>query len=232
MSSAHLHGVKKLLFLASSCVYPRLNAQPMRVASLMTGPLESTSEAYAIAKIAGIKLCAAYYDQHASRFISAILADPFGPDCDFDLENCHVIPALIRRMHEAREQCLDEVEVWGSGNPSREFVFSDDLADACIFVMKQYEAREPINVGIGSGVSIRDVAEMIRSVVGYAGRLKFDTSKPDGTPEKILDSSQLQSMGWRVNTDLQSTLQSTYDGFLKLTRCGRGANGQARVQNI
>jgi GDP-L-fucose synthase len=212
--NAYQHGVKKLLYLASSCTYPKLSPQPMRVESLLTGPLEPTNEAYAVAKIAGIKLCEAYRQQYGANFIVGIPANAFGPDDDFSLDNSHVIPALLRKMHEAKAQSADQVEIWGTGAPRREFIFADDLAEACIFVMQHYAGAEPINLGGGEDVSIRELADLALKVVGYQGRLHFDTSKPDGMPLKALDASRLLGMGWAPATSLKAGLEATYMSFL------------------
>lgn len=213
--SAYRYGVKKLLYLASSCSYPKQCPQPMRVESLLTGPPEPTNEAYAVAKIAGIKLCQAYRQQYGANFIVGIPANTFGPGDDFSTEDSHVIPALIRKMHEAKERCLESVDIWGTGTPRREFIFADDLADACIFVMRKYDNAQPINLGGGSDLSIKELATLIKEVVGYPGELRFDTSKPDGTPLKALDSSKLKEMGWRSKTPFRSALSATYDWFLQ-----------------
>ena len=212
--NAYRHGVKKLLYLASSCSYPKHCPQPMRVESLMTGPLEPTNEAYAVAKIAGIKLCQAYSQQYGVNFICGIPANAFGPGDDFSLEDSHVIAALIRKMHEAKVLGVESVEIWGTGAPRREFIFSDDLADACIFVMREYSNSKPINLGSGWDLSIRELAELIKEVVGYLGELRFDTSKPDGMPAKLLDSSQLKEMGWQPRTPLRAALLATFEWFL------------------
>ena len=213
--SAYRYGVKKLLYLASSCSYPKHCQQPMQVESLLTGPLEPTNEAYAVAKIAGIKLCQAYSQQYGANFISGIPAAAFGPGDDFSLEGSHVIAALIRKMHEAKTLGASSVEIWGTGTPRREFIFADDLADACIFIMREYDNPKPINIGGGSDVSIGELAELIKEVVGYKGQLRFDTSKPDGMPLKVLDSSQLSSIGWRLKTPFRSALSETYNWFLQ-----------------
>ena len=214
--SAYRHGAKKLLYLASSCSYPKHCPQPMRVESLLTGPLEPTNEAYAVAKIAGIKLCQAYRQQHGVNFIVGVPANAFGPDDDFGLEDSHVIPALIRKMHQAKVLGAASVEIWGTGTPRREFVFADDLADACIFVTRRYDDPQPINLGNGLNVSIKELAELIKGVVGYRGKLRFDTNKPDGMPLKILDSSPLKEMGWRPKTSFQSALSITYASFVQI----------------
>jgi GDP-L-fucose synthase len=215
--SAQRHGARKLLYFASSCIYPRSCPQPMQARSLMTGPLESTSEAYAIAKIAGIKLCQAYQRQYGADMISAIPGDVFGPGDDFGLENSHVIAALIRKMHQAQIFGASTVEVWGSGSPRREFIFADDVADAAIFLMQNYSSPTPINIGTGVDTSISDIAELIQKVVGYQGQLRFDPTKPDGMPLKSLDSSELMAMGWQPKVSLQRGLEETYRWFLDTT---------------
>jgi len=215
IESAHRHGVEKLLYLASSCVYPKFAAQPMKIEYLMTGQLEPTNAPYAAAKIAGLYLCQAYRQQFASRFISAIPANVFGPGDDFSSENSHVIGALIGKMHEAKTFGRPSVELWGSGAPRREFIFSHDLADACVFLMDHYEGGDPVNLGVGYDYSIRKIAETVREVVGYSGALKFDSSKPDGMPAKLLDSNCLKEMGWRPRTPIRQALTMTYDWFLK-----------------
>ncbi|HSE86276.1 MAG TPA: GDP-L-fucose synthase [Candidatus Binatia bacterium] len=216
--SAQRHGARKLLYVASSCSYPRSCPQPMQVRFLMTGPLESTSEAYAMAKIAGIKLCQAYQQQHGADMISVIPGDVFGPGDDFSLEDSHVIAALIRKMHQAKIDGAPTVEVWGSGSPRREFIFVDDVADAAIFLMQSYSDSIAVNVGSGSEISIRNIAELIRRVVGYNGQLRFDSTKPDGMPLKALDSSALMAMGWRPKVSLQRGLEETYRWFLETTK--------------
>lgn len=216
--SAQLYGTRKLLYFASSCTYPRSCPQPMQVRSLMTGPLESTSEAYAMAKIAGIKLCQAYQRQHGADMISVIPGDVFGPGDDLGLEDSHVIAALIRKMHQAKIDGAPTVEVWGSGSPRREFIFADDVADAAIFLMQNYSSPTPINVGTGVDTSIRDIAELIQRVVGYQGQLRFDLTKPDGSPLKALDSSELMAMGWQPKVSLQRGLEETYRWFLDTTK--------------
>jgi len=213
--SAYRHGVKKLLYLASSCSYPKHCPQPMRVESLMTGPLEPTNEAYAVAKIAGIKLCQAYRQQYGVNFISAIPANAFGPGDNFNLEDAHVIPALIRKMYEAKVLGTASIEIWGTGAPRREFIFADDLADACLFVMREYNDPQPINLGSGSEFSVRDLAMLIKEVVGYPGTLRFDTRKPDGMPLKGLDSSRLRELGWRPKTPFADALSATFEWFLR-----------------
>jgi GDP-L-fucose synthase len=212
--SAQQHHVKKLLYLASSCSYPKHAPQPMQIESLLTGKLEPTNEAYAIAKIAGLGLCQAYRQQYGVNFVGGIPANAFGVGDDFSLEESHVIAALIRKMHEAKLNHAPQVEIWGTGAARREFIFADDLADACIFVMNQYESPQPINLGGGDDVSIAQLAMLIKDVVGYAGELKFDASKPDGMPLKSLDSSVLLSMGWKARTPFKEALQKTYKWWL------------------
>ncbi|MBI1928719.1 NAD-dependent epimerase/dehydratase family protein, partial [Candidatus Poribacteria bacterium] len=216
IDSAYRYGVKKLLYLASSCSYPKHCPQPMRPESLMTGPLEPTNEAYAVAKIAGMKLCQAYYQQYGANFITGIPANAFGPGDDFSPGDSHVIPALIRKMHEAKVRGTVSVEVWGTGTPRREFIFADDLADACLFVMREYDdPRFPINLSGSSDLSILELAALVKEVVGYPGELRFDPSKPDGMPLKRLDSSQLSRMGWQPKTPFRAALAMTYQWFLE-----------------
>ena len=215
IAAAHRCSVKKLLYLASSCCYPKNSPQPMRVESLLTGPLEPTSEAYALAKIAGLKLCQAYRQEHGAPFISGIVADVFGSAEALDLDDLHVVPALLWRMHTAKQQGAPEVQIWGSGKPRREFVYADDAANACIFAMQHYNEADPINLGGGSEMSIRDLAESVREVVGFKGELQFDTGKPDGMPFKALDSGKLLAMGWRAQTPFKSALALTYRQMLQ-----------------
>ena len=215
---SHCHQVKKLLYLASSCSYPKHSPQPMQVSSLWTGPLEPTNEAYAVAKLAGIKLCQAYHQQYGDNFITAIPANAFGLGDDFNLEDSHVIPALIHKLHEAKESKADCVEIWGTGNPRREFIFADDLADACLFIMDRYNESQPINLGGGEDVSIRQLAELIQSIVGFEGKLYFDATKPDGMPLKALDANELLELGWESQTSLQNAISSTYAYFLQSNR--------------
>jgi len=210
IESARRHGTRKLLYLASSCIYPKLVEQPMRVEALMSGGLEPTNESYAIAKLAGLYLCRAYQQQFQAKFIAAIPANVFGPGDDFSLEDSHVIAALMRRMHEAKISRQSEVVIWGRGLPRREFIFADDMADACVFLMEHYDGADPVNIGVGADWSIRELAEIIAEVVGFAGNLVFDRSKPDGMPAKLLDSSLLQKMGWRPKTSLKDGLIRTY----------------------
>jgi len=213
LHAAHVHGVKKLLYLASSCSYPRAAVQPMQPSSLMTGPLEPTNEAYAMAKLAGLTLCQAYRQQYGDFFIRAIPADAFGAGDDFSLDDSHVVAALVLKMHQARIDHTPSVEVWGTGTPRREFIFVDDLADACLFAMENYAGMDPINLGGGADRSIAELASEIKRVVGYTGELHFDTSKPDGMPMKRLESSPLLEMGWRPQTSLSDGLAATYKEF-------------------
>lgn len=218
VDSAYRHGVKKLLYLASSCCYPKHCQQPMRVESLLSGPLEPTNEAYAVAKIAGIKLCQAYRQQYGANFIVGIPANTFGPGDDFGTEDSHVIAALISRLHAAKIAGAPTVEIWGTGTPRREFIFVDDLAEACITVMQAYAGLDPINLGSGLDLSIAELAELIRKVIGYAGELCYDPSRPDGMPLKAVDSSQLTRLGWKPATTFRSALALTYAEFLQTQR--------------
>jgi len=213
IDAAHRAGVRKLLYLASSCCYPRMCMQPMKEEAILTGPLEPTNEPYALAKIAGIKMIESYRREYGDNFICGIPGNCFGPGDDFSPEDSHVIGALICRFHEAKIQGLGEVEIWGSGEPRREFIYSDDLGDACVFVMNHYEGLSPVNLGSGQDISIRDLALLIREIVAYEGSLRFDPSKPDGMPVKLLDSGKLFSLGWRSRVDFRYALQKTYDWF-------------------
>jgi len=208
-------GVQKLLFLGSSCIYPKLAPQPLKEEYLLTGPLEPTNEWYAIAKIAGIKMCQAYRRQHGCDFISAMPTNMYGPNDNYDLQSSHVLPALIRKFHEAKISGQPRVTCWGSGTPLREFLYSDDLARACLFLMENYSDEQFINVGYGSDVSIHDLAELIKSIVGFEGDIVWDKSKPDGTPRKLMDSSRLFALGWRPKVDLEAGIRLTYEDFLK-----------------
>lgn len=216
--AAYLSKVKKLLFLGSSCIYPKHAPQPMKEEYLLTGPLESTNEPYALAKIAGIKMCAAYNRQYGTNFISAMPTNLYGLGDNYDLQNSHVLPALIRKMHEARQRGDGEVVVWGTGTPRREFLYSDDLADACLFLMEHVDASdigEFINIGVGHDSTIREVAELVAEVVGFEGRLVFDTAKPDGTPQKLLDITRLSKLGWRARTAFKDGIRNVYEDFLQ-----------------
>jgi GDP-L-fucose synthase len=207
-------GVEKLLFLGSSCVFPKLAAQPIREESLLSGGLESTNEAYAIAKIAGLKLTEYYNRQHGKRFISAMPPNLYGFEDNFHLENSHVIPGLMRRLHEAKNANAAEFTAWGTGTPLREFLFVDDLAEACFFLFEKYEEAGFINAGSGEEIAIRDLVPLIADTVGYRGRIVFDPSKPDGTPRKIMDSSRIHALGWKHKTPLQEGLRRTYEWYL------------------
>lgn len=207
-------GVAKLLFLGSSCIYPRLAEQPMREEALLTGPLEPTNEPYAIAKIAGLKLCEAYRREHGTDFISAMPTNLYGPGDNFSLTDAHVVPALIRKMHEAKIAGADHVEVWGTGTPLREFLHVDDLADACVFLMRRYSDALHVNVGSGEEVSIAALAALVREVVGFTGELRFRADQPEGAPRKLLDLRRLHDLGWRASVDLRSGLRQTYDWVL------------------
>ena len=210
-------GVKKLLFLGSSCIYPKLAPQPMPEDSLLTGPLESTNEWYAIAKIAGIKMCQAYQKQYGFDAISAMPTNLYGPGDNFDLENSHVLPALMRKFHEAKEANASAVTVWGTGTPRREFLHVDDLADACVYLMQNYSSPEIVNVGWGKDISIAELADMIGSIVGFDGALEFDKSKPDGTPRKLLDTARLSELGWQPSISLEKGIRETYEWYLEQT---------------
>jgi GDP-L-fucose synthase len=220
--AAHLYNVKKLLYLGSSCIYPRECPQPMREEYLLQGALEPTNEPYALAKIAGIKLCQAYRRQYGSDFFSAMPTNLYGPNDNFDLTSSHVLPALIRRFYEARENGHDEVTIWGTGTPRREFLHVDDLADACLFVMRHWEEDGHINIGTGEDLSIRELAELVRDVVHPAARLAFDSSKPDGMPRKLLDVSRLHSLGWRHRIPLRAGIVATYEWFIANHARARG----------
>jgi len=213
--AAHLFGVKKLLYLGSSCIYPRECAQPMTESQLLTGALEPTNESYAIAMIAGIKLCQAYRRQYGDRFISAMPTNLYGPNDNFDLVSAHVLPAMMRKFHEAKTAGQREVVVWGTGTPRREFLHVDDLADACVRLMDSYDAEEHVNVGTGEDVSIRDLSELLRDVIHPDATLRFDTTKPDGMPRKLLDVSRLHALGWRHRIDLRDGIASTYRWFVE-----------------
>jgi GDP-L-fucose synthase len=211
--SAYLFGVKKLLFLGSSCIYPRNCPQPMKEEYLLTGELEPTNEPYAIAKIAGIKLCQSYNRQYKTNFISVMPTNLYGPGDNYDLDNSHVLPALIRKFHEAQAEGRTFIEIWGTGEPRREFLFVDDLADACVFLMKQYNDGEIINIGVGQYIAIKALAQMIKEIVGYEGELRFDPTKPDGTPRKLLDVSRITALGWTAKTGLQEGIRKTWKAY-------------------
>jgi len=210
-----LHKIRKLLFLGSSCIYPRLASQPMKEEYLLTGLLEDTNEPYAIAKIAGIKMCDAYRSQYGCNFISAMPTNLFGPNDNYDLNKSHVLPALMRKVHTAKMEAQPFVEVWGSGNPRREFLHVDDMADACVFLMEKYNEPGLINIGCGEDITIRDLALLISKVEGYTGTLKFDSTRPDGTPRKLLDVAKLHSFGWKHRINLEEGIRSVYEEYKK-----------------
>lgn len=210
---AYLHKVEKLLFLGSSCIYPKFAQQPMSEDQLLTGILEHTNEPYAIAKIAGIKLCEAYRDQYGCNFISCMPTNLYGPNDNYDLQKSHVLPALIRKFHEAKQEGRDIVEIWGDGSPKREFLHVDDLAAACLYLMHHYDEKGFVNIGVGEDISIRDLAMMVKEVVGFEGELVFDTSKPSGTPRKLMDVSRLEAQGFRATIGLREGIESVYKEF-------------------
>ncbi|WP_345127632.1 GDP-L-fucose synthase [Hymenobacter antarcticus] len=220
IQNAHESGVKKLLLLGSSCIYPKMAPQPLREDYLLTGLLEPTNEPYAIAKIAGVKMCDAYRAQFGSNFISAMPTNLYGPNDNYDLNNSHVLPALIRKIHDAHQQQQPVVEVWGTGTPRREFMHVDDLADACFFLLNSYDEPGPINVGTGIDVSIGDLAHLVAEVVGYQGEIRFNTDMPDGTPRKLMDVNKLATLGWQARIDLATGLRSVYQDFM----AGAGKN--------
>ncbi len=209
--ASYKHSVTKLLFLGSSCIYPKFAEQPIKEEYLLTGTLEQTNEPYAIAKIAGLKLCEAYRSQYGSNFISAMPTNLYGPNDNYDLQNSHVLPALLRKMIVAKRTQQAAVEIWGSGTPRREFLHVDDLADACFFLMQEYDGTEWMNIGVGEDVSIKELAELIKDIVGYEGELQFNTSKPDGTPRKLLDVSKLQNRGWKAKMGLHEGITKVYE---------------------
>jgi GDP-L-fucose synthase len=221
--AAHLFPVKRLLYLGSSCIYPRECEQPMKEEHLLSGLLEPTNEPYAIAKIAGIKLCQAYRKQYGSDFISAMPTNLYGPNDNFDLTSSHVLPALVRKFHDAKVEGRAEVPIWGTGSPRREFLHVDDLADACVYLMRRYDAAEHVNVGTGEDLTIRELAEMVRDIVHPEGRLVFDPTKPDGTPRKLLDVSRLRALGWRHKIPLREGVAASYRWFLDNHETARGA---------
>lgn len=209
--SAYKNGVKKLLFLGSSCIYPKMAPQPLKEEYLLTGELEPTNEPYAVAKIAGIKLCENYRRQYGCNFISAMPTNLYGPNDNYDLERSHVIPALLRKVHDAKENNQEYVEIWGTGSPKREFLHVDDLAAACVFLMETYSGEQMVNIGTGEDISIKDLAYLIKEVAGYEGELRFDTTKPDGTPRKLMDVSKLEGLGWKYSIGLKEGLTRTYE---------------------
>jgi len=215
IEAAYRHGAKKLLFLGSSCIYPKFTPQPMKEEYLLTGKLEPTNESYAIAKIAGVKLCQAFKKQYGADFISVMPTNLYGPEDNFDLKASHVLPALIRKTHEAKERNEPYITLWGTGTPRREFLHVNDLADACIFLMKAYSGSEPVNIGLGEDIAIGELAELVCEVVDYRGGIVYDTTKPDGTPRKLLDVSKLHSLGWQAKIPLREGIEQTYSWYLR-----------------
>lgn len=212
--AAHISGVRKLLFLGSTCIYPRMAEQPMREEALLSGPLEPTNEPYAVAKIAGVKMCQAYRAQYGCDFISAMPTNAYGPGDNYDPGHSHVVAALIRRFHEARVAGADTVSVWGSGTPRREFIHVDDIADACVHLMKVYSHPDIVNIGVGEDMTIADFAQLVARIVGYRGTITYDTNRPDGAPRKLVDTKRLSALGWRAPTRLETGLASAYEDFL------------------
>ncbi len=212
---SYLTGVKKLLFLGSSCIYPKLAPQPLREEYLLTGLLETTNEAYAVAKIAGIKMCAAYREQYNCNFISVMPTNLYGYNDNYHPENSHVLPALIRKFHEAKVNSQPTVTVWGTGTPLREFLFSDDLGDACFYIMQNYNGKDFLNIGTGKDLPVKDLALLVKKIIGFEGQIVFDTSKPDGTPRKLMDVSKLESLGWKYTTELEEGIRLAYEDFQK-----------------
>jgi len=214
IGSAHAAGVERLMFLGSSCIYPRDCPQPIKEEYLLTGPLERTNEPYAVAKIAGLKLCEAFAAQYGRRYMSVMPTNLYGPEDNYDLATSHVLPALIRKAHEAKTRDLDEIVVWGSGTPRREFLYVDDLADACVFLMERGDAAPPLlNIGTGSDLTIAELADLVIEVIGYRGRVSYDRTKPDGTPRKLLDVGRLRALGWRARTSLRDGIAKAYSAF-------------------
>lgn len=220
IEAAYRHGVEKLLFLGSSCIYPKHAPQPMKEEYLLTGELEPTNEPYAIAKIAGIELCKSYNRQHGTDYISVMPTNLYGPGDNFDLQTSHVLPALIRKFHDAKERGDESVTVWGTGEPRREFLHVDDLADACVYLMDNYSGSEIVNIGVGEDVSIRELAELVRDVVGYEGGIVHDASKPDGAPRKLLDVSKLRGLGWEAGIPLRKGVEDTYRWYVEHSGMG------------
>jgi len=212
---SYLNGVKKLLFLGSSCIYPKMAPQPLKEDYLLTGTLEATNEPYAIAKIAGIKMCEAYRSQYGCNFISAMPTNLYGPNDNYDLNNSHVLPALIRKFHTAKVNGASEVEIWGSGTPRREFLHVDDLADACYYLLQNYDGEQLVNVGSGVDVTILELANLVKEIVGFSGEIKLDATKPDGTPRKLMDVSKLEKVGWKYKISLQEGIASVYKEVLE-----------------
>lgn len=210
IDASYRNNVEKLLFLGSTCIYPKLAPQPLKEEYLLTGELEPTNEPYAIAKIAGIKMCESYNRQYGTKYISAMPTNLYGPNDNFDLKTSHVLPALLRKFHEAKENNAPFVEMWGTGTPKREFLYSDDLADACVFLMNTYEGNEIVNIGVGGDITIKELGEKVKAVVGYQGEIQFDTSKPDGTPRKLVDVTRINNLGWKATTSLEEGLEKAY----------------------
>lgn len=218
--NSYLNKVKKLMFLGSSCIYPKLAPQPLKESYLLSGYLEPTNEPYAIAKIAGIKMCEAYRAQYGCNFISVMPTNLYGTNDNYDLVNSHVLPAMIRKFHEAKERSASEMTLWGTGSPMREFLHADDLAEACLFLMKNYNDSELVNIGTGEDVTIKNLAALVKKIVGFQGETIWDTSKPDGTPRKLMDVSKLHSLGWHHKIALEDGIKLAYQDFLKLTEAG------------
>lgn len=207
---SYVNGVKKLLFLGSSCIYPKMASQPLKEEYLLTGSLEHTNEPYAVAKIAGLKMCEAYHDQYGCNFISVMPTNLYGPNDNYDLKTSHVLPALLRKFHEAKESGAASVQLWGTGSPLREFLHADDLAAACYFLMQDYNETKPVNIGVGHDISIRDLAELIQRITGFTGAIEWDTSKPDGTPRKLMDVSRINNAGWKASITLEEGIRRVY----------------------
>lgn len=218
--SSYLNQVKKLMFLGSSCIYPKLATQPLKESYLLSGYLEPTNEPYAIAKIAGIKMCEAYRAQYGCNFISVMPTNLYGTNDNYDLVNSHVLPAMIRKFHEAKEKSASEMTLWGTGSPMREFLHADDLAEACLFLMENYNESELVNIGTGEDVTIKNLAAIVKQIVGFKGEIIWDTSKPDGTPRKLMDVSKLHGLGWHHKIALEDGIKLAYQDFLKLTEAG------------
>lgn len=215
IKSSHIYGVKKLLFLGSSCIYPKMSPQPITEDCLLSGYLEPTNDAYAIAKIAGIKMCQSFNQQYKTNFISVMPTNLYGPNDNYDLDNSHVLPAMIRKFHEAKDGRRSSVEIWGTGNPMREFLYVDDLADACVYLMNTYNDSDIVNIGTGKDITIKDLAYLIKDVVGYEGDIVFNTNMPDGTPRKLLDVSKLERLGWKYKTSLREGIEKTYRDYAR-----------------
>jgi GDP-L-fucose synthase len=215
IKASHDNGVKKLLFLGSTCIYPKMSTQPIKEEYLLTGPLEPTNDAYAIAKISGVKMCQSFNKQYGDNFISVMPTNLYGPNDNYDLNNSHVLPAMIRKFHEAKVEEKDIVEIWGTGTPMREFLYVDDLSDACVYLMNNYNSSEIVNIGTGEDLTIKDLAHLVKEVVGFNGDIYFNTDKPDGTPKKLSDVSRLKEIGWTYKTSLKEGIQKTYTDYVK-----------------